>query len=326
MKLEKNDKSILFSYTELPDVFFTEYLSQASGDYIKVYLCIIFLAKYDKDIKLNDLSKKLNIPFSTIQSALAFWEELGVITKKLNGYTINSLQEIELHKSYVPNLTLSKEKIENNEKSKYRATAIESINNLYFQGIMSPSWYSNIDLWFKKYNFDEQVMVALFDYCFNKSALNKNYVQAVAEGWASHNIKTYNDLENYSQKYESMNKIKKSIAKKLGRFNPLTQFEEAYIEKWVLDFNYSLDIINIALKKTTSKANPSFDYLDKLISDWHDRNFKTANEIETFMVSLKQKNKNIETLKKQTNYNNYNKRTYDNLNNLYTNTDNSEGA
>ena len=326
MKLEKNDKSILFSYTELPDVFFTEYLSQANGDYIKVYLCIVFLAKYDKDIKLNDLSKKLNIPFSTIQAALAFWEELGVITKKLNGYTINSLQEIELHKSYVPNLTLSKEKIENNEKSKYRATAVESINNLYFQGIMSPSWYSNIDLWFKKYNFDEQVMVALFDYCFNKSALNKNYVQAVAEGWAGHNIKTYNDLENYSQKYESMNKIKKSIAKKLGRFNPLTQFEEAYIEKWYLDYNYSLDIINIALKKTTSKANPSFDYLDKLISDWHDRNFKTANEIENFMASLKQKNKNVETLKKQTNYNNYNKRNYNNLNDLYTNTDNSEGA
>ena len=53
MKLEKNDKSILFSYTELPDVFFTEYLSQANGDFIKVYLCLVFLSKYDKEIKLN---------------------------------------------------------------------------------------------------------------------------------------------------------------------------------------------------------------------------------------------------------------------------------
>ena len=25
---------------------------------------------------------------------------------------------------------------------------------------MSPSWYNDIDLWFKKYEFDEQVMIA----------------------------------------------------------------------------------------------------------------------------------------------------------------------
>lgn len=326
MKLEKNDKSILFSYTELPDVFFTEYLSQANGDFIKVYLCLVFLSKYDKEIKLNDLSKKLNIPFSTIQAALIFWEDLGVITKKLTGYILNSLQEIELHKSYSPNLTLSKEKIEDNEKTKYRANAIESINNTYFQGIMSPSWYSNIDLWFKKYGFDEQVMCALFDYCFNKSALHKNYVQAVAESWASHSIKTYNNLEVFFQKYENMAKIKKAIAKKLGRYTPLTQFEEAYIEKWILDFNYSLDIINIALKKTTSKANPNFDYLDKIISDWHDRNLKSVEEIEKFMAEFKQRTKNVQELKKKTNYTNYTKRNYENLNDLYANTDSQEGA
>lgn len=319
MKLELNDKSILFSHTEIPDVFFTEYLSSASGDAIKVYLCLLFLTKYDKDIKLNDLSKKLNIPFSAIQTALSFWEENGVITKKINGYILNNLQEIELHKSYSPNLTLSKETIEKNAQSEYRARAIESINNTYFQGVMSPSWYSNIDLWFKKYEFDEQVMVALFDYCFNKSALHKNYVQTVAEAWSKSNIKTYNDLESYFQKYEGMNKIKKAIAKKLGRYNSLTQFEEAYIEKWILDYNYSLDIINIALKKTTSKSNPNFDYLDKLLSDWNERNLRTVAEIETFLAEFKQKNKKIKELEKKTNYNNYNKRNYEDLNSLYAN-------
>ncbi len=319
MKLESTDKSILFSHTEIPDVFFTEYLSQANGDFIKVYLCLVFLAKYDKDIKLNDLSKKLNIPFSTIQSALTFWEDLGVVTKKVNGYILNNLQEIELHKSYAPNVTLSAEKIKQNAKSEYRARAIDSINNTYFQGIMSPSWYSDIDLWFKKYEFDEQVMVALFHYCFNKSALHKNYVQTVAESWSHNKIKTYNDLESYFQKYENMNKIKKSIAKKLGRFGNLTQFEEAYIEKWLLDYGFGLDIINIALKKTTSKANPNFDYLDKLLTDWHERKLKTAIEVESFLTEMKQKNKNIKELEKKTNYNNYQKRDYSNLNDLYAN-------
>lgn len=319
MKLDYKDKSILFSTTEIPDIFFTEYLSCASGDFIKIYLCLVFLSKYDKDIKITDLSKKLNIPFNIIQAGLAFWEENGAITKKPTGYVLNSLQEIELHKSYTPNLTLTPETIQSNAKNQYRAKAIESINNQYFQGIMSPSWYSDIDLWFKKYEFDEQVMVALFDYCFSKSALHKNYVQTVADAWSKSNIKTYNDLENYSQKRDNMNIIKKSICKKLGRYTALSEFEEEYIEKWILDYNYNLDVINIALKKTTSKANPTFDYFDKLLTDWHNRNLKNASEIESFLAEFKAQTKNIKELEKKTNYNNYVQRDYTNLNDLYAN-------
>ena len=44
MKLEQNDLSMMFSSTEISDVFFTEYLSQASGDAVKVYLYILFLS------------------------------------------------------------------------------------------------------------------------------------------------------------------------------------------------------------------------------------------------------------------------------------------
>ena len=318
-KIEKKDKSMLFSTTEILDVFFTEYMSEANGDYVKVYLCILFLSKYDKDIKLNDLSKRLNISINIIQSALAFWEEHGLLTKKVNGYILNNIQEIELNKLYSPNLALSPEDIKKNANDQYRAKAIECINNMYFQGIMSPTWYSDIDLWFKKYGFDEQVMISLFDYCFNKSALHKNYVKTVAEAWSKNNIKTYEDLELYYQKFEKLNKIKKSIAKKLGRYSPLTQFEEAYIEKWVIDFNYDLNIINIALKKTTSKANPSFDYLDKLITDWHDKNLKTESDVTNYLSELKEKKKNIKQLEKQTNYNNYEQRNYDDLDNLYAN-------
>ncbi len=85
MKLENHEKSLIFSNTQIPDVFFTEYMSEANGDYIKVYMCMLFLTKFDKDIKLNDLSKRLNISLPVIQSALSYWEEKNVITKKTSG-------------------------------------------------------------------------------------------------------------------------------------------------------------------------------------------------------------------------------------------------
>ena len=319
MKLEQSDLSLLFSSTNLPDIFFTEYLSQISGDALKVYLYITFLAKYNKDIRLNDLSKKLELPLKTIQESIKYLEDQSLITKKNTGYIINNIQEIELHKLYTPKVTSSPEELEKIAQNKQRAKAIDSINNQFFQGIMSPSWYSDIDLWFKKYSFDEEVMIALFQYCFNRSALHRNYIQAVAEAWFKNNIKTYNDLDKYYEKQEKLYTLQKTISKKLGITRHLSQYEEGYIEKWNIDYGYNLDIIEIALKKTTSKSNPNFDYLDKLLTDWHDRNLKTSNDIQSFLTQLKEKNKNIKTLEKNNGYSNYDQRNYSDLNNFYAN-------
>ena len=314
MKLEQADIPSLFSNTEIPDIFFTEYLPSANGDFIKVYLYMLFLSKYDKDIKINDLSKKLVLPLKTIQDAVKYWEEQGVITKKNTGYIMNYLQEIELYKLYKPKTALSAEQIQKSQENMQRAKAIEHINYKYFSGFMPTTWYADIELWFKKYQFDEEVMIALFGYCFDRSALHKAYIQRIAEIWHSNNIKTFNDLDTYFEKQEKVKIVASTISKKLGLYRALSEYEYGYVEKWTIDYNYPLEIIEIALKKTTSKANPNFDYLNKLLSDWHDRGFKTANEIQTFLNEMKQKDKNVQNLKKSTGYGNYEQREYDNLN------------
>lgn len=323
MKLEQNDKSLLFSETTVPDIFFSEYLPELPSDYLKIYMYIMFLSKYGKDIKLNDLSKKLNIPLKTINDGLKFLEEHKLTTKKTNGYIITDIQEMTLHNLYTPNLTMSKEKIEQNSKNQSRVKAIEHINNMYFQGIMGPSWYNDIDLWFKKFGFDEQVMIALFDYCYKRSALHRNYIQTVAESWAANKVKTWNDLDRYSEKQENLNKFKKIIAKKLGKRNGLTQYEEAYIENWVLNFQYDMDVIEIALKRTTYKQNPTFEYINNIITDWHERNLKTPAEINAFIEQRKKQEKSAKTLKSQVNKANYDQRNYDNLDFLYANNKNA---
>ena len=324
MKLEQKDKSLLFSETTIPDIFFAEYLSDLPGDYLKIYLYILFLSKYNKEIKLNDLSKKLNIPLKVINEGFKYLEENNLILKKATGYIIIDLQDATLHNLYSPNLTISKEKVEQTSKNKSRAKAIEHINNTYFQGIMGPSWYNDIDLWFKKYEFDEQVMIALFDYCYNKSSMHKNYIKAVAEAWSSNKVKTWNDLEKYYQKQENLNKYKKSIAKKLGRYNGLTQYEEAYIENWVLNFGYDMNIIELALKRTTFKQNPTFEYINNTITDWHDRNLKSVQEINEFMEQRKKQEKSVKDLKSKISKANYSQRNYDNLDFLYANNINKE--
>ena len=318
MKLEQPELPLLFSETVVPDIFFAEYLSQMPATCVKVYLYMIFLSKYNKDIKLNDMSRKLALPLKEINDAIAYLESESLITKKETGYIVTNLQEITLHKLYKPNLTASPEKVADIAKNKARAKVIDHINNAYFQGLMGPSWYNDIDLWFTKYNFDDQVMIALFDYCFKRSALHKKYVQTVAEAWGSNRIQSWNDLDLYYQKQEKLVKIKKTIAKKLGK-NTLTQYEEAYIEKWVIDFGYDLNIIEIALKRTVFKSNPTFEYFNNIITDWHDRNLKTPNEIIAFIEQRNKQKKDTKQLEKQVAKASFDQRQYDNLAFLYAN-------
>lgn len=326
MKLEQSDSPFIFSTTSIPDVFFSEYLSYADGNYVKIYLYMMFLSKYGKDIKVNDLAKKLQLPLKTIQDGIKFWEEQKIITKKNTGYIFNNLQEIELHKLYNPKITSSPEELEKSAKNQYRSKAIENINNEFFQGIMSPSWYSDIDLWFKKYNFDEEVMIALFRVCFNHSALHRNYIQTVAESWSQNHVKTFNDLELYMEKQEKLKSISHTISKKLNLNRQLSQYEEGYVSRWNVDYGYNFDVIELALKKTTSKSNISFDYLDKILTDWHERKLKTPAEINSYILETKNKNQNIKKLEKQTGYTNYDQREFSNWDNFYINNTNKLGS
>lgn len=320
MKLEQPDVPLLFSETVVPDIFFAEYLSHMPSNSVKTYLYMIFLSKYKKDIKLNDMSKKLALPLKELNESITYLEQNGFITKKENGYILSNLQELTLNKLYTPNLSASPERVADIAKNKARAKVISHINNAYFHGIMGPSWYNDIDLWFTKYNFDEQVMIALFEYCFSRSALHKNYIQKVAEAWGNNKIETWNDLDLYYQKQEKLSKIKKNIMKKLGKTS-LSQYEEAYIEKWVIDFGYDLNIIEIALKRSTLKSNATFEYFNNIITDWHSRNLKTSSEILAFIEQRNKQKKDTKKLEKQVAKASFDQRNYDNLAFLYANSD-----
>ena len=182
---------------------------------------------------------------------------------------------------------------------------------------MSPSWYGDIDLWFKKYAFDEEVMIALFRYCFNKSALHRSYVATVAEAWYKNKIKTFADLDSYFEKEAKVKTLENSIRKKLRLNRALNIYEEAYVEKWNITYGYGMDIIDIALKKMAGKSTYSFEYMDKMISDWHERGLKTPDEINKLLEN--QKAKPVQKKETKETKANFSQRQYTDLNNFYSN-------
>lgn len=100
---------------------------------------------------------------------------------------------------------LEKEKIETIK------SCIEKINQIYFCGVMSLSWYSNIDKMFNVYGFSREVIEELFKYCNDKNKLNNNYVLTVAESWHNSKIKTNEDLKEVLENKKAKNIIDSRI-------------------------------------------------------------------------------------------------------------------
>ena len=100
---------------------------------------------------------------------------------------------------------LEKEKIETIK------SCIEKINQIYFCGVMSLSWYSDIDKMFNVYGFSREVIEELFKYCNDKNKLNNNYVLTVAESWHNSKIKTNEDLKEFLENKKAKNIIDSRI-------------------------------------------------------------------------------------------------------------------
>ena len=282
-------KSILYSDTLLPDIFITEYMPSMDCDYIKVYIYCLFLSKYNKQATTDELSKKLGLDKDRVKDALLYLESVGAIARKNNSIALVDLKEKEIKKMYRLKTTSTPEEASlSSERNKMRNRTITAINNTFFQGVMPPSWYTDIDAWFDKYRFEEDVMYALFQHCYDHRALSKQYLVKVADNWCSKGIKNAFDLDTYFIEYQRLKDIRMKIVKKLKSQRFLTEYEEAYIEKWVMEYNYDFEIIELALKKTTAITNPNFEYIHKILTDWHNKGFTSIEDILAYEKTKKQ--------------------------------------
>lgn len=308
--------------TLLPDLFILNYMPSMQQNDLKVYIYLLFLLKNSINISEKEIAKKLEITDQELSFCFDRLQSEELILKTEDGYCILDIKEKEIDKSYIPKIETKKTKIQTEEERK-RIAAATAINESFFQGIMSLSWYTDISVIFDKYMFSEEVMIALFHYCHEKKALNRNYVYAVAESWYKGGVKSFEELENYLEKIDKIRNIEQKISKALRLNRNITEYEEKYIKKWIIDYKYDFDIIEEALKKTINKSNPTISYTNGILNNWFEKGYKTLEDVQKenkdYEKSFDKKSTTVK--KKQLKYKNYEQRDYtkDDLDAYYDN-------
>lgn len=320
-------KSLLYSDTAVPDIFISQYMPSLDSTSVKVYLYMLFLCKHNKKATTEELAKTLNLTQEEVSASLTSLDNMDIIDWVNDKIKLSDLKEAEINRMYrLKSISTPEQASENTEKNKSRNNTLAAINSNFFQGLMPPNWYLTIDNWFTIYKFDEDVMYALFKYCYDNNTFHKSYIEAVATNWHRRGIQNFFELEKYFEVIALVRGIKGKIIKKLRLRRALTEYEHEYVEKWVVDYKYDFDIIELALKKTVGKTNPDFRFLNNVLTKWHELGLISAQEISGYESSLKPQNQNNasiqKTIPKNSQRDNFDQREYSDeyFDNFFNNT------
>lgn len=307
--------------TLVPDLFILNNMKSLNEVDLKVYIYILYLLKKGVDVDSDMIIKDLDLTQEEFKTSIEVLQAEEVLQKTTRGIVVVDLKEAEINKSYTPKFDNRQKRYENVIDEKRKA-AVDAICESFFNGLMTFNWSTDIGNLFNMYGFTEEVMIALFQYCKERNALNRKYLFAVAETWHNGGVKTFEELESFLDNYDKFSKIKQKISKALNLGRSLSKYEEVYVKKWVEEYNYDFTIIEEGLKRSTSTTNPSIKYIDAIITSWYKKGLTSVEEIIESenprpMVEKKAEVKRISSEPKKKSYQSYSQREYDSSDDFY---------
>lgn len=293
--------------TLIENIFINDFMPMANGTYVKVYLLgYKYASDRDESIKLDNktIAKHLQIPLSDVLSAWDFWEDKGIIEKmdKLGSdkfdYKIKflNLKQLYINNNYRPvNMDTDRPERKSRPKStSFTAREVLEINempriNEMFNNIdytirraLVPNEKKAILEWISEYNMNPDVIEkAFFQAMEKKGKRDIRYVHGIIRNWYDDGITTleaYQDmLKKNNERYYNYDRILKALGV-IG--TGITDGGRELVDKWFDDYEMDLDLILAACKEGTRKSsNPNFNYIDRIISDWHEQGIKTVEEV-----------------------------------------------
>lgn len=127
-------------------------------------------------------------------------------------------------------------------------------------------------------HFSAELIEYLVEYCVSKKHTSIRYIEKVALGWADNQITTVAEAkQTTSLRSQSHTTVMRALGIS-GR--NLVPAETAYIEKWKSQYGFTDELIGEACQRTiTAIHQPSFEYVDSILSRWHKKQIRNLNDI-----------------------------------------------
>lgn len=341
--------------TLLSNTFIDTFLPQANGEFVKIYIYLLRCASGSLPLSVSLIADKFNNTEADVIRAIKYWEKMKLLKLEFNGLELSHITFLDIscdikntseniasdtalqkaadikNDDGFNNLASGTKKPANGRIPSYSADKINEfksnaeisellfVTSAYLGKTLSATEMNAILYFYEELKFPTDLIEYLVEYCVSKGSKSIHYIQTVAFAWADENITTK------AQAVSATNTYNKNVFTVFNEFkikgrSPI-QSETDYINKWVNDYSFTLDIVKEACRRTvlqTSKAD--FRYCDSILTKWHEANVHHLSDINKLDEEHKKNNiqksadknqKNTSATASKNKFNNFQQRSYD---------------
>ena len=287
-------KSIFAVPTDIVD----KHIRLANGDQLKVLLWILRNSTDNPDI--DEMCKALKMNQSDAADYLQYWVLTGVLSE--SGETaVSSPAEVKKEEKTVetktaeiapvtPSKPSSREILERIEESPEIGHLFNEAQKLLGKTI-GYDGQCTLLLLHDHYGLPTEVLFMMIDYCVSIGKSNYAYLEAVGRDWGSREIDTLDKAAEQIATLKNANAVWKEFAQNAGINNPRPTVKQTeYLRRWSTEWKFSTTMILLAYEEMANHtAKLSMPYIEKILASWHEKGFKTPDDVEN--ASKEQKDK-----------------------------------
>lgn len=274
--------------TEVENIFINEYMPQANGDFVKVYLYALLYAKQGIEMTHEVLAAQLGLSIEDVDKAWKYWQEMGVVKlikltsdygREALPYDVEfaNLRELMYGAMRMREQDTNQRFVGEQERAHEAGKALcdDELRDIFdfIEGLkgrpMSAKEMHEISNWPEAFGIDAELIKKAFEHCYAKNKTQLKYIEAVIREWCEKGIKTSAQAEEYleasGQRYGEYKRILSSLGI-VGRL--ATDGEKKLMNKWLDDMGFSIERVLEACYKTVGIQNPNVNYVNKILENW----------------------------------------------------------
>lgn len=269
-------------------------LTSASAEQLRV---LIGLAS-ENGKTLEGLAAIADTSEDHVMEAIAFWEKNGVITLS-EEFVLPIAPSVSAKEGRAAYTGADMERITQSGEMQELLAVCSAILGKTF----TPTETESLFYLYDGLRLDFEYIVRLCKYCHDIGKPSLRYLEKVAISLYDGGSVTVGALEAYIEKEERKNDMEFQIRMLFGiGERALTPKEKEYLSKWVIDWNFSYDIIEMAYNQMIAQIHqPKFSYENGILKRWAEAGCHTKDDVEKLLAGDKKSRETAKQKEKEQN-------------------------
>ncbi len=254
--------------TVIDNKFLNDYLPEATGDAVKVYVYGLFVCNGEDDVSIEKFAENLKLDEDAVKDCFKYWEEFGLV---------DVISSDPLLVKYLPINAFKPKKFKPEKYTEFN----KSLQVLIPERMITTSEFSAYFSVMEEYSVKPEAMLMIVKYCVDLkgSSVPFKYVLKVASDFAARGITTTQKIEKELSAYTLRTGDLADIANVVSPDKKPDVEDGNLYKKWTEEFGFTKEAVIFAAKKSKAK---SFIKLDKeLLSLYSAKRFDNS-EINSY--------------------------------------------